>query len=694
VSRQDSILSVIGSTSDMDARLAAEPFLLSLDKLSHGELERFAPKIIDHLSLPVSGYKASILLRVGKVYGSKNAPDWAIRFFKLAFDHAEKLKDQSLMGLSQQNIAAVYDGQGLLTESLRYYYEGLKIFERNQDFKRMVIVLYNASLINYKAHNYYDCIRDFESGLKAFEKISADSATGEIKFHIMSGWNTVGLAQSRMKNWNQALEAYQHALNVASEINNPFWVALINGNRANSLIQMGRLQEAIGFLTKDMRISARYGESFSASVAASNLVETYVKMKMAPLAKSYLDSSRYFLKQDKKGRNVGNDLSFVRASASYFTLIHDYQNAYQLLQRQLAITDSIRNEEQITQLTQIKARYELEKKEEKIHLLTENNELQQKEIDYQKKLILGAALFATLAIIFLFYFLRSNRQLKRQNEIIAIQREDIEEKNSELEAQSLALLQQNELIRISNTGLEAKVEERTLQLAESVKELDTFLYHASHDIRRPIATLLGLEQVARISGETDPKSKHLFDYVASTARDMDSMLSKLQMAYHLNQLAGDFGWISLNWIIKEATKKFDSQFHEFGIECSVAIENPISSYSSPTLLMIVFQNIIENAINFRNTVVDRKPLLKITLRQHENEAVTTIEDNGMGIERKYLTQIFELYFRGTERSKGNGLGLYLTRKALSKLDGRVMAESIYGERTVFTISLPLKAPNT
>jgi signal transduction histidine kinase len=243
-------------------------------------------------------------------------------------------------------------------------------------------------------------------------------------------------------------------------------------------------------------------------------------------------------------------------------------------------------------------------------------------------------------------------------------------------------------VKTNVVELEKRVKERTYDLQLSNLELDTFLYHASHDIRRPIATLLGLERVSRLT-ERDPTSKYLFDCVAKTAGDMDSMLSKLQMAYHINRPIDDFQWISLHWIINETAKKFNEEFHQGGIDFSHQQNGQIFGSFSPSLVMIIFSNLIENAIHFNEGRPNNRSFIRITSSQVDESVIITVEDNGMGIQNQYLGKIFELYFRGTERSKGNGIGLYLVRKAVSILNGEIEVSSQFEVGTTFRISFAL-----
>jgi signal transduction histidine kinase len=107
---------------------------------------------------------------------------------------------------------------------------------------------------------------------------------------------------------------------------------------------------------------------------------------------------------------------------------------------------------------------------------------------------------------------------------------------------------------------------------------------------------------------------------------------------------------------------------------------------------VVFQNLIENSINFRNPEVS--PWIKVSVQSIHNLVNVCYEDNGIGIDAKQLDKIFDLYYRGTDRSRGNGMGLYLTKKSLQKIGGDIVVTSTLGSGTTFTISLPMQIHNT
>ncbi|MGF1637600.1 MAG: ATP-binding protein [Cyclobacteriaceae bacterium] len=253
-------------------------------------------------------------------------------------------------------------------------------------------------------------------------------------------------------------------------------------------------------------------------------------------------------------------------------------------------------------------------------------------------------------------------------------------------SQKLALAEANEKIILINNSLEEKVANRTTQLRQVNEELDLFFYRSSHDLRRPLRTIIGLNNIANYT-VTDPDSIDLFKKVSITADHMDKMLRKLMMISDINRKVKP-EIIDLNEIFRKVENNYKKDLNEANIEFNLSIEQNIIFYSSQTVLEIIVENIIENAIQFASTKKDVNHYIKTEILLNNNNLIITIEDNGMGIHRDFLPKIFNMFFIGNETSKGNGLGLYITGKAVAKLNGKIQVESELNKLTRFSILIP------
>jgi signal transduction histidine kinase len=123
------------------------------------------------------------------------------------------------------------------------------------------------------------------------------------------------------------------------------------------------------------------------------------------------------------------------------------------------------------------------------------------------------------------------------------------------------------------------------------------------------------------------------------------------------------------------------------ISRTVIVKQQYPFFSDQYRLSVIFNNLISNAIKYSDPSKE-KPVIRIVADILRDKISLSFEDNGIGIEERYLTRVFDMFFRATEKNKGAGLGLYIVREAVDKLKGNVRIESVVGKGTTFRIELP------
>jgi hypothetical protein len=122
------------------------------------------------------------------------------------------------------------------------------------------------------------------------------------------------------------------------------------------------------------------------------------------------------------------------------------------------------------------------------------------------------------------------------------------------------------------------------------------------------------------------------------------------------------------------------------VNLSINIKGEAALYCDVPRLNIILQNLLSNAIKYQS--YERESKINIGLTITENLIHLIISDNGKGIKIEYLRRIFEMFFRASEESYGSGLGLYITKQVIERLNGSIVVSSEYGKGTTFAISLP------
>lgn len=578
--------------------------------------------------------------------------------------------------------------QGLLAEGLQNLLDASRIFESIQAYPYVTLCHAEATTIHYNAQNYHQCLEEGNRVLAFHEKLKESDKTSDSEFQRMTTYNTMGLANKGLQQYDKAIENFEKAEAIAQQLNNAFWIGLINGNKAVVLKYTGRPDEAIEPLLTDYRTSKQFHVWGSAGMSAITLSEIYRDKRDLQKAQQYLDSARLVLSNETDGFALQKGLAaYWIAFARLKAVTGNHTEAYNATLHHMALRDSLSHDREMLDLAKVKASYDLDQKQKEIELLTRNNEVQQERIRWQKMLFISTLLVLILVAFLAATLVVNFRRQKKIHRLLRQQRDEIETKNLALEAQGIKLQENNQYIQSLNAQLEQNVAARTRELEQVNKELDTFLYHSSHDIRRPITTLLGLEQVSRYT-TTGEEMAQLFGKVAETARSMDSMLFKMQMVYELNKSYHPVEVTDVEEVIAETLAHFKEDLERHSMASHLSVPPGLKILSNKILLKIVFRNLLENSIIFRKTGSDGC-FVSISVRKENGAFEVSFTDNGIGIKEKYTPKIFDLYFRASQASKGNGLGLYLVRKAVQQLKGRIILVSDFTVGTTFTILLPV-----
>ncbi|WP_299462248.1 PAS domain S-box protein [uncultured Microscilla sp.] len=229
--------------------------------------------------------------------------------------------------------------------------------------------------------------------------------------------------------------------------------------------------------------------------------------------------------------------------------------------------------------------------------------------------------------------------------------------------------------------------ERENELKRANSELDSFVYRASHDLRAPLRSILGLVSLIRIEPSSEERENYL-GMMEKSAKKLDNFISDLTNLSRNSRLEMTIEEIDFEELIEETLE--NHQFMKGADRVQITtdiVKNGHTFYSNYSRLGIIFQNMMSNAIKYQNPDIDN-PFLKIDIELSEKGATLTFTDNGRGIEDKFIGQIFDMFFRATQKSYGSGLGLYITKQAIRKIKGRVYVSSQVGQGTSFKILLP------
>lgn len=278
-----------------------------------------------------------------------------------------------------------------------------------------------------------------------------------------------------------------------------------------------------------------------------------------------------------------------------------------------------------------------------------------------------------------------NEELIQYQEEVMTQRDFIEEKNKKLELQAIELEKAYQQIQVINLSLEKTVEERTKRLMDLNNDLDLLVYRSSHDFRRPLTTLMGLNEIARLTVK-DEVSRELFSKMNRTAVNMDKMLLKFFMLYNINHYRATYEGETIQEIIDKIEMNLISGKNTVSFNKNIQLETYNPKDERNSLVEIILENLIENALLYNSK---DKVKLDLSIIEKDHKVHIYLLDNGNGIPKSYYDKIFEMYFRGSTLSIGNGLGLYVVKRAANLLDATINIDSKEGEYTKIYISFSI-----
>ena len=219
---------------------------------------------------------------------------------------------------------------------------------------------------------------------------------------------------------------------------------------------------------------------------------------------------------------------------------------------------------------------------------------------------------------------------------------------------------------------------------EHADELNVLLYKVTHDIKGPLNSIIGLTNLALEEIE-DKKAAEYFLRIKKNSEKLHTFVTELLNVTKISIKEADREVINFKDIIDDILNslQFIPNFKNIDIQLTINQEKDFLSDSM--MLYSIFQNIIENSIKYSDDT-KQKSYLHITIDVTKDKTVVAFEDNGIGIEDNLNEKVFEMFFRATENSIGNGLGLYIVKKSIEKLNGMVTLMSKLGQGTITKIT--------
>ncbi len=326
---------------------------------------------------------------------------------------------------------------------------------------------------------------------------------------------------------------------------------------------------------------------------------------------------------------------------------------------------------------------------------------------YTREYIVNGIYFDAVMVFIVatvYYFVNHAERLLQQNAGLV---EDLSAKNVELSSlfeeleKSNATLRENDKIikkqhrelLNANKHLSLEVTDKSLELKktneELVKhnnELQQFSNTLSHNLRSPVANLLGLSQLFKLD-DSDESRTHIAEHIHKSAQALDGVIKDLNKIVELrNNLFQIKEKIDIKKEVADIWTVLEQSAKQCNAQLIPRIHEPVT-FAVRSYFHSMLYNLISNAIKYRHP--DRDCLIELTTDKIDGNCIIKVKDNGMGVDlARHGHKMFGMYKRFHTHLEGKGLGLFLTKQQVESMGGTIRVESELGEGTTFIVSLP------
>ncbi len=520
-------------------------------------------------------------------------------------------------------------------KAISSYFEVIKYADKINDYQHIAVGYHQLGVIFLRLQKYDQALNNFQNSLNY--RINHNLENIELnKLNI-------AICYSRLSKYQQALEIFHELHPIIDNFKDEMKIELLNG---------------LGYchlMLNEFHSAKKYFKSSIDQIDEKNkekYVTIYSFLSNLYKKENKIDSSIYYLVKSldyaKKFKYAPIIASNSKILAKYYSEAGDYELAYETINEAFTLHDSIFSADLSEEIRNSFLDYQQYQSDKVIS---------SKDLTIQRsnQFMIMLGIIVGLMIIILAFAWRTLTFRRHLNEKLDVM---VQQKTSEL-------LETNK------------------NLIRSRKELDSFLYRTSHDIRGPIATLLGLTSLAKIEANDTVMSSYL-DKINQTGEKLNVVINRLTNVSQINSQPIDIQDTNIYHMVDEVIKNL--KLEKNGVSFRFTAKTPVDVKTDKILVKIILENLLENSFKFYDQL-EKKPFVYLEIEQN-GRLEFTVTDNGVGIDPEYSDRVFELFFVANDKNRGAGIGLYQSLLATEKLNGIISLET-NKKPTRFKVSIPL-----
>ena len=655
---------------------------------------------------------------IGVLYKTMEKWDQALEYYFKSIDFKEQLGDKEGLSKSLNNVGIIYRELGDFKKSLEFYDRSLELKKELGDKPGIARTMNNIGVV-------YDNMGEF--GLA----ISYHIKSLEMKEHlgdeqgIANTLNNIGKVYSKENDYAKALEYYKKSLLIKSKINDRKGMAIGHNNIANTYCDQGDFEKAGLHLDTGLMLANETSELDA--IQKNYWFRSKLYSRTQEFEKAYQSHVNYSKIKDSiqtiKNEKGATELAALRKLARREQEILFEQQSREQVIRIIGISVFIglsfisvvvfsrfRLKQRLTrELEKSKERFSMAVEGSKAGVYEWNIKTNQAFVSPRWKELLGYQDNESVDVTLEFF-------------MTLVHPEDAERtgRNVQKAIESGSLYENEVRIRLKNgtyrwfhdTGIirrikgepvlavgsindihdkkmaEQRLLENNLKLEKINEELDRFVYSASHDMRAPLSTLLGLLSLARQAEDPVQISSYL-NMMMNQINIMEEFIKKVTDYSRNSRLELNMEKVKVLKQVEYVVDSFNFLMVESEIECQIEVDPKLLITTDLTRFRMILSNLITNAIKYHNPHNGDR-WIKINSYPKNERFELHVSDNGIGIKEDFHEKVFDMFFWASEYSSGSGLGLYIVRETLEKLGGKISCESHPDGGTIFKVDLPLK----
>ncbi len=242
------------------------------------------------------------------------------------------------------------------------------------------------------------------------------------------------------------------------------------------------------------------------------------------------------------------------------------------------------------------------------------------------------------------------------------------------------------IFKLEMVQKEAQLQAERMEIIENKnQELDSFFYRVSHDLKGPIASLMGLHNLIILEG-FEGEAKKYFDLYHTQFIRLNTIIMDLINLTKMNSIEDNKVEINFRQLTMDCVNSLVYLKNFENIEFHYEIEENLNYYSQWVIVNTILQNLIENAIKYSKE--EGQSSVKIRIYRESNQLIIQVDDNGLGISKEDQDKVFDMFYRATRQAEGTGLGLYILKRAVERLHGQIRLNSELEVGTSFKVIIP------